>query len=90
MPVHEEPTRKRRYRVVPGRRRAQPVAAATAPALDLDEVARGVFGKPRHELVREAAYYRSLKRGDAPADADGDWAVAEQEIDALLRRSHIF
>ncbi len=88
--MHEEPTRKRRYRLVPRRRVSQQSTVRSQSFQDLDVVALAVFGKPRQELIEEAAYYRWLQRHGGPADADADWAKAEQEIDRLLRETRVF
>lgn len=37
-------------------------------------------------MIQEAAYYRAEKRGFAPGNEAQDWADAEREIDALLRK----
>lgn len=67
--MDDRPGRKRTYVIVP-----------EAP----DAVARRLFGKPRRELIEEAAYYRSFGRGDGRPDPDRDWLEAEKEIDVLL------
>jgi hypothetical protein len=84
-----ETARKRKYRLLPARR---PAAGAAGPEpgrsegerLDGELLAWQRFGKPRRELVAEAAYYRSLLRTGGARDADADWIEAEVEIDRML------
>ena len=42
----------------------------------------------RNKLVREAAYFRSQKRGSSPGSELDDWLAAEREVDESLGRSH--
>ncbi len=70
----EPALRKRTYVIVPERP---------------DGVARRLFGKPRRELIAEAAYYRSLGRGHGRPDPDQDWLEAEREIDVLLGEARL-
>ncbi|MDR3671318.1 MAG: DUF2934 domain-containing protein [Holophaga sp.] len=43
-----------------------------------------VSAEVRHQLVREAAYYRAERRGFHGGHPDEDWAAAEAEIDRML------
>lgn len=70
----EQELRKRKYLVVPKRRRRKVAPPEEAPRAD------PVLS--RQEMIAEAAYYRSLRRGRC--DPDRDWIEAEREIDALL------
>lgn len=38
----------------------------------------------RHEMIREAAYFRSEKRGFQGGDPVSDWLLSEQEVDSAL------
>lgn len=38
----------------------------------------------RHEMIREAAYYRAERRGFQGGDAVSDWLSSEQEVDSAL------
>ncbi len=41
----------------------------------------------RHQMIAVVAYLRAERRGFAPGGDLDDWLEAEQEVDALLRRS---
>ena len=75
MPIESQ--RKRRYRILPLQR------PTSTP--DLDAVARRIYRLSRHELIAEAAYYRSLLTPESARDRDRNWLTAEAAIDALLR-----
>jgi len=76
--VPEQELRKRKYLVVPKRRRRNVAPTEEAPRADPVLL--------RQEMIAEAAYYRSLRRGPLGCDPDRDWIEAEREIDALLGR----
>ena len=38
----------------------------------------------RHEMIREAAYFRAEKRGFQGGDPISDWLSSEQEVDSAL------
>ena len=42
----------------------------------------------RDKLVREAAYFRSQKRGGSRGSELDDWLAAERDVDESLGRSH--
>lgn len=42
----------------------------------------------RHEMIREAAYFRAEKRGFQGGDPVSDWLLSEQEIDTALATAH--
>jgi hypothetical protein len=80
--------RARQYLILDG---PAPIAGPPpSPSLDAlarrEEAALRQFGRARHALIAEAAYYRSLLRRPGGPDADRDWFEAELEIDALLDR----
>jgi len=77
--VPEQELRKRKYLVVPKRRRRRVAPPEEIPRVDSDLA--------RQEMIAEAAYYRSLRRGPSGCDPDRDWIEAEREIDALLGRT---
>jgi hypothetical protein len=83
----EEPQKKKKYVLVP--RTADCTGPGDSKALGrgVDELALRTFSKTRHELIAEAAFYRSQKRRPGQGSPDDDWLQAEAEIDALLRRS---
>lgn len=57
------------------RTKAEPQAVTISPEL-------------RHEMIREAAYFRAEKRGFAGGDPVSDWLLSEQEIDTALSTAH--
>lgn len=57
------------------RAKAQPQAVELSPEL-------------RHEMIREAAYFRAEKRGFEGGDPISDWLLSEQEIDSALSTAH--
>ncbi|ADC62519.1 DUF2934 domain-containing protein [Allochromatium vinosum] len=38
----------------------------------------------RHTMIAVAAYYLAERRGFAPGQAEADWRLAEQAIDAMI------
>jgi len=42
----------------------------------------------RHRMIRDAAYYRFLRRDPAERRELEDWLAAEKEVDAYLTHSH--
>jgi len=42
----------------------------------------------RDKLVREAAYFRSQRRGGSPGSELEDWLAAERDVDESLGRAH--
>jgi hypothetical protein len=38
----------------------------------------------RHAMIAVAAYYLAERRGFAPGQAEADWRLAEQAIDAMI------
>lgn len=49
---------------------------------------RSISAAERHQLIAEAAYLRSEAQGFL-GDAREDWLIAEQEIDAHLRKTKL-
>lgn len=92
----ETSRRKRQYVLLPTRGRAGEASSAEPDATERevaihapDDLARAVLGRSRHELIAEAAYYRSLARGRRAGDPHRDWLEAERDIDELLRRTRL-
>lgn len=38
----------------------------------------------RHEMIKEAAYFRAEKRGFQGGDPVSDWLLSEQEVDSAV------
>lgn len=56
-----------------------------------DAARTAVFGvqvtdEQREQMIREAAYFRAVRRGFAEGESAQDWIIAEKEIDALLEK----
>ena len=45
----------------------------------------GSLWEQREPWIREAAYFKTEKRGFAPGHALNDWLAAEAEVDAAMR-----
>jgi hypothetical protein len=60
-------------------------AAATADPRTTSPIAEQAW---RDKLVKEAAYFRSQKRGVSPGSELDDWLAAERDVDESLGRSH--
>ena len=71
-----------------------PAAPAPAPKLVAKAPAAAAIacsgGKAdcgeRQRMIAEAAYYIAEKRGFSPGNHDQDWAEAERQIDAILKK----
>ena len=61
-----------------GRPACLPDAATTNPAVE---------AAWRNRMIREAAYYRSQRRGAREGKELEDWLTAEKEIEQLLNRA---
>jgi hypothetical protein len=42
----------------------------------------------RHDMIRDAAYFRAQARGFAPGKDLEDWIAAEQDVDELIVRRY--
>ena len=66
---------------------AKPVAAAPAkPAPAAPAAAKSIASVDRQRMIAEAAYYIAEKRGFIHGHHAADWAEAERQIDALLKK----
>ena len=65
------------------------IASPTQEAADRSgaHTARSVSAEERQRLVRQAAYYRYVRRNFADGHALDDWLAAEAEVDGRLEQS---
>ena len=64
--------------------KAAPRRAGKAKA-DPPRQSSSVSGDLRRAMIAEAAYFHAERRGFVPGGEEGDWLVAEAEVDALLK-----
>ena len=59
---------------------AHPAAAASSRSSPL------IPASLRHDMIRDAAYFRAQARGFVPGKEVDDWLAAEQDVDELIMR----
>jgi len=65
---------------------AAPAAKPATPSAVKAEAKAAIDAAERQRMIAEAAYYLAEKRGFAPGHHDEDWAEAERQIDALIKK----
>ncbi len=65
---------------------AAPVEKAPAAKRSVKAPLLPVSAEQRYRMIAEAAYYIAERRRFAPGDAAADWAQAEMQIVALLKK----
>ena len=66
----------------PSRNIAHPPAAVSAWGSPL------IPASLRHDMIRDAAYFRAQARGFVPGNELEDWLAAERDVEELLVRLH--
>lgn len=63
-------------------------AVAHAPAAVTSQSGPLIPASLRHDMIRDAAYFRAQARGFVPGKEIEDWLTAEQEIEELIVRRY--